>query len=348
MPLIATYPKPHAVLGLLTFGPDPTGGARITSLPEFTKVLDVYQSRGYHEVDTARSYGNGTQEAFTRSAGWKERGLTLATKSLPEGPGGHSAANLPEKVETSLRELGTDCVDIFYLHTADRSVPFAETLEAVDKLHKAGKFVRFGISNFAAFEVAEIVVTCEQHGWVRPTIYQGMYNALTRSAEAELFPALRRYGIAFYAYNPLAAGIFSGKYTSEADQPEEGRFSNVDSKRGERYRERYFRHGVFEALKIVRSVTEGEGLTLVEVALRWLVHHSGLKIVDGGQDAVILGVSSLAQLEQNLDAMEAGPLPEAVIKVLDEAWKNVGPESTDYWIGKLEYGYDTRKALFNI
>ncbi|KFY12160.1 hypothetical protein V492_04058 [Pseudogymnoascus sp. VKM F-4246] len=326
----------------------PTGGARITSLPEFAKILDVYQSRGYSEVDTARVYGNGTQEAFTRSVGWKERGLTLATKSHPEGHHGHSATSLPEKVEVSLRELGTDCVDIFYLHRADRSVSFTETLEAVDKLHKAGKFVRFGISNFAAFEVAEIVVTCQQRGWVRPTIYQGMYNTLTRSVEAELFPALRRYGIAFYAYNPLAAGILSGKYTSETDQPEEGRFSNVDSVRGERYRERYFRHGMFEALEIVRSVTEWKGLTLVEVAIRWLVHHSGLRIVDGGPDAVILGVSSLAQLEQNLDAMEAGPLPEAVIKALDEAWKSVGHESTPYWLGNLEYDYDTRKALFNI
>ncbi|KFX88033.1 hypothetical protein V490_07877 [Pseudogymnoascus sp. VKM F-3557] len=339
MSLTTTPPKPHAVLGLLTFGPDPTGGARITSLPEFTKVLDVYQSRGYYEVDTARSYGNGTQEAFTRAAGWKERGLTLATKSLPEAPLGHSAENLPGKVEESLRELGTDCVDIFYLHVADRSVPFAETLAAVDKLHKAGKFLRFGISNFAAFEVAEIVMICKNNGWVRPTIYQGMYNALTRNAEAELFPALRRYGIAFYAYNPLAAGIFSGKYTSENDHPEEGRFSNVDSARGERYRERYFRQGIFEALKIVRSATESKGLTLVEVAIRWLVHHSGLRIADGGQDAVILGVSSLAQLEQNLDAMEGGPLPEAVTKALDEAWNCVRSESSNYWIGELEYDY---------
>ncbi|OBT50154.1 hypothetical protein VE04_09620, partial [Pseudogymnoascus sp. 24MN13] len=167
------------------------------------------------ESYAARTDANGTQEAFTRAAGWKERGLTLATKSLPEAPQGHSAANLPGKVEESLRELGTECVDIFYLHTADRSVPFAETLEAVDKLHKAGKFVRFGLSNFAAFEVAEIVVTRQLRGW------------------AELFPALRRYGLAFYAYNPLAAGIFSGKYTSEAERPEEGRFSDVDGKRGE-------------------------------------------------------------------------------------------------------------------
>lgn len=70
--------------------------------------------------------------------------------------------------------------------------------------------------------------------------------------------------------------------------------------------------------------------------------------MNGGPDAVILGVSSLAQLEQNLDAIGPGPLPEAVIKVLDEAWKSVRPESSDYWIGKLEYDHNTRKALLDI
>ncbi|KFY70649.1 hypothetical protein V499_09018, partial [Pseudogymnoascus sp. VKM F-103] len=74
----------------------------------------------------------------------------------------------------------------------------------------------------------------------------------------------------------------------------------------------------------------------------------GLEIVEGGRDAVVLGVSSLAQLEQNLDAMEAGPLPEVVVKALDEAWRGVRAESSDYWIGKLEYDYDTRKALLDV
>lgn len=68
---------------------------------------------------------------------------------------------------------------IFYLHAPDRSVPFAETLEAVNELHKEGKFVQLGLSNFAAFEVAEVVITCKERGWVRPTIYQGMYNAIS-------------------------------------------------------------------------------------------------------------------------------------------------------------------------
>lgn len=84
---------------------------------------------------------------------------------------------------------------ILYLHAADRATPFAETLEAVDKLHKAGKFVTFGISNFTSFEVAEIVMTCKYNGWVRPTLYQAMYNCITRSIEAELVPACRRYGL---------------------------------------------------------------------------------------------------------------------------------------------------------
>ena len=121
----------------------------------------------------------GQQEAFTADAHWKERGLTLATKSYPNKPGIHKPAVVKEQLTQSLKELKTDCVDIFYLHAADRSVPFEETLEAVDEMHKAGMFVRLGLSNMTAFEVAEIVITCRERGWVRPTIYQGMYNCIS-------------------------------------------------------------------------------------------------------------------------------------------------------------------------
>jgi aflatoxin B1 aldehyde reductase len=85
-----------------------------------------------------------------------------------------------EKLELSLKELNTNQVDIFYLHAADRSVPFAETLEVVNEMHKEGKFVQFGLSNYTAFEVAEIVITCTERGWVRPTIFQAMYNAISK------------------------------------------------------------------------------------------------------------------------------------------------------------------------
>ncbi len=182
MPLIMpTTGKPRVILGLMTFGPDENAGARITSLSEYNKCLDYFQSQGYHEVDTARIYIGGKQEAFTRAANWKDRGLTLATKCYPLEPGTHKPERLRQSLEASLEELNTDCVDIFYLHAADRSVPFAVTLEAVNQMHREGKFVRLGLSNFTAFEVAEVVITCKERGWVRPTIYQGMYNAISKS-----------------------------------------------------------------------------------------------------------------------------------------------------------------------
>lgn len=179
MPLIAQNPVPRAILGLMTFGPEGTEskGTRLSSLD---KCLDYFQQQGFNEVDTARLYVAGEQEAFTAQAKWKERGLTLATKWYPKTPGDHKANVLRENVGISLKELQTDQVDIFYLHAPDRSVPFTETLEEVNKLHKEGKFVQLGLSNYTAFEVAEIVTICNERGWVRPTIYQAMYNAISK------------------------------------------------------------------------------------------------------------------------------------------------------------------------
>ena len=180
MPLLMQNPKSRVILGAMTFGPDESKGARITSLEEYKKCLDYLQREGYNELDTARNYIGGEQEAWSAKAHWKERGLSIATKCYPNEPGKHKPENIRASLEQSLKELNTDCVDIFYLHAADRSVPFEETLEELNKLHKEGKFVNLGLSNFTSFEVAEVVITCRAHGWVRPTIYQGMYNAISR------------------------------------------------------------------------------------------------------------------------------------------------------------------------
>ncbi|KAL2152753.1 hypothetical protein VTH82DRAFT_5938 [Thermothelomyces myriococcoides] len=354
-PLIAQSRMPRVILGLMTFGPDESAGARVTDVGEFSKVLDLFQSRGYHEVDTARIYVGGKQEAFTREAGWKERGLTLATKIKypiefgatkypPAGQGGNTYEKVLESAELSLKELGTDSVDILYLHAADRATPFAETLRAINELHKAGKFVRFGISNFTAYEVAEIIMTCKHNGWVRPTVYQAMYNAVTRNIEAELIPACRRYGLDIVVYNPIAGGLFSGKIKSKDMVPEDGRFSDKAFS-GRQYRARYYRDSTFQALQLVEQAAEKAGLTVIETALRWLVHHSALKVKDGN-DGVIIGVSRLEQLDENLTHLEKGPLPEEVVNALDEAWAVSRANTANYWHGPIEYTYDTREALF--
>lgn len=113
MPLIAQSPTSRIILGLMTFGPKTESGARITDLDTFNRALDVFQARGYNEVDTARVYVGGEQEDFTRQARWKERGLTLATKvRYPANPGDNTADKVAESVETSLKMLGTDCIDV--------------------------------------------------------------------------------------------------------------------------------------------------------------------------------------------------------------------------------------------
>ncbi len=207
--------------------------------------------------------------------------------------------------------------------------------------------MRFGLSNFTAAEVAEVVLTCKYNGWVRPTVYQAMYNAITRGIEAELVPACRRYGLDLVVYNPVAGGLFSGKIRSKDIAPTEGRFSG-DGSLGVNYRGRYFKDSTFEALRTVERAVDGhkaEGLTLIETALRWAVHHSKLRVA-GGNDGVIIGISSYAQLDGNLDALEKGPLPDDVVQALDRAWAIAKADAPNYWHQDLVYTYDTKEALF--
>ena len=215
----------------------------------------------------------------------------------------------------------------------------------MNKLHKAGKFVRLGISNFTAFEVAEVVLTCKYNGWVRPTIFQGMYNVITRSIEPELVVACRRYGLDIVVYNPIAGGLLSGKIKSKDIVPESGRFSTVAGGQGSNYRDRYFRESTFKSLQIIENAVEKHNLTMIETALRWVVHHSALKITNGN-DGILIGISSIAQLENNLDNLEKGPLPDDVVKALDEAWLVSKADTANYWHGEVEYSYDVHEALF--
>ncbi|KAK9468181.1 NADP-dependent oxidoreductase domain-containing protein [Lipomyces arxii] len=333
--------KNRIILGCMTFGPATSDTSRITSMDETKEAFQYFKDRGYTEIDTARNYTGKLQESWTAEAGWKNYGFNIATKCWPNVAKQHSAEKLRESLEKSLSELKTDSVEVFYLHAPDRTVPFAETAKAMDTLHKEGKFKIFGISNFSAFEVAEIVTICRTNGWIQPTLYQGRYNCITRDIEEELIPALRHYGLDIVIFNPVAAGLFSGKYNRTAELPTEGRFREGNMQ-GSIYRSRYFRESYWSALDVVQPVAEKNGLTMLEIALRWMVHHSALKLgpATGRKgDGIIIGVSRLSQLKDDLDALEKGPLPEDVIKALDKAAKFVRPDCNPYWNGKLEYSY---------
>lgn len=168
-------------------------------------------------------------------------------------------------------------------------------------------------------------------------------TAIARSIEAELIPACQRYGLDVVIYNAIAGGLFSGKIKT-TDIPSTGRFSEK-STLGPYYRTRYFKDPTFDALRLIEPVAHKHNLTLLEVAFRWVVHHSALRIKNG-RDGVVIGVSSYSQLESNLNDLEKGPLPDEVVKVLDEAWLITKATCQNYWHLDLKYTYDTQKALF--
>mmetsp|Transcript_25625 Transcript_25625/g.77247 ORF Transcript_25625/g.77247 Transcript_25625/m.77247 type:complete len:287 (+) Transcript_25625:82-942(+) len=225
-----------------------------------------------------------------------------------------SAKSVATQMVKSTKALKADAVDIYYLHNPDPKVPILETLRAVDELHKAGKFNELGLSNFAAWEVCHIVHLCKEHGFVAPSVYQGMYNAITRDVERELLPCLKALGLRFNAYNPLCGGLLACTRTREelATLDDGSRFR----KSNKMYRDRYLSEPQLDAVDAFRDACAGAGVKPVHAALRWMKHHSTLKPDDG----IIVGASKVAHLEDNLDGLDGGPLPEAVVAACDAGW----------------------------
>ncbi|KAJ7464705.1 NADP-dependent oxidoreductase domain-containing protein [Mycena galericulata] len=318
------------VFGSMMIGaPGCMEGIRITTHEGVTELLDVFQKHGHTEVDAARIYGGGTTEKMLADVGYQERGLKVSTKLYPtKGRGmgwiisdelSHSPTDLRTGLKQSLAALKTDKLDILYLHSPDRSVPYEDTLREINKIYTEGTFERFGLSNYPAWEVAQICEMSKRNGWVLPTVYQGMYNAQHRGVESELFPCLRAYGISFYAYNPLAGGFLTSRYTREQTNFDHGDRFNPERKYAQYQRMRYWNEPNFKALDLLRPVLGQHGITESEAALQWLANHSALKKEFG--DAVIVGASNPKHLEENLAALDKGPLPADVLAALDAGWE---------------------------
>jgi aflatoxin B1 aldehyde reductase len=297
----------------------------------------VFQKHGHNEIDTARVYGNGSSEEILSELDWQKRGLVMDTKLYPNFGGPmvqheqytHKPEHVRKGLMNSLRALKCNKVDMFYLHGPDRKTPFEDTLREVDKLYREGYFNRFGISNYMSWEVAKICEICEKHGWIKPTVFQGIYHALQRSIEAELFPCLRHYGISLYAFQPLAGGFLTGRYKRSQNEFEPGSRFDPNIAQGALHHGRYWNDSYFDAMDIIHSAAANHGLTDAEVALRWLEHHSEVKNELG--DAIIVGASSIKHLEENLADLEKGPLPEDVVQALETAWLKAKAIAPKYW-----------------
>ncbi|KAJ4926785.1 hypothetical protein JOQ06_014531 [Pogonophryne albipinna] len=317
--------RPVSLLGTNSFGSK-------ADKEQSLEMVKTFLDRGHVLLDTAIMYADGKAETFIGSMNLPKT-VSIATKANPWNGKTLKPESVRSQLESSLQRLQTDCVDLFYLHIPDRQNPIQDTLKACNELHKEGKFKEFGLSNYASWEVAKIVSLCRLNNWIVPTVYQGMYNATTRQVETELLPCLRYYGMRFYAYNPLAGGLLTGKYHNiDKDGPlPEGRFSSDIWAAA--YRDRYWKQSQFEAINLVIEALETvyglEKPTMTSAAMRWMYHHSQLKGDLG--DGVIIGMSSIDQLQQNLAAAEEGPLDERVVTAFNDAWNLVAHECPNYF-----------------
>lgn len=310
-----------------------TLGARVHNTEDAAKILDVFQSHGHSEVDTARIYGAGSSEEILAAVEWQTRGLVMATKLYPSTAAvaesyTHQPDDLRRGLLKSLSALNTTKINLFYLHGPDRKTPFIDTLHEVNRLHEEGYFVRFGLSNYMAWEVARICEICDAQGWIKPTVYQGVYHALQRSIEPELASCLRQYGISLYAFQPLAGGFLTGRYRRDQTEFEAGSRFDPNILQGAVHQKRYWNDAYFDAIEIISDAAGKHGLNVGEVALRWLKHHSLLREFD---DAIIVGASSVKHLESNLVDLEKGSLPDEVVQAVDCAWARVRGVVPPYW-----------------
>jgi len=311
------------VLGTMEFG-------RRATLEESTKMVEHFKSRDFKEIDTAAMYSGGQTEEFLGQMPeetWKseDNKMNMATKINAWQKNNFTAHMVNKQTDECLARMQTDSCDIMYLHSPDHKTKLTETLKACDKLHKAGKFRELGLSNYSSWQVAEVVNLCKTNKWVVPTVYQGMYSAITREVEKELFPCLKFYGIRFYAYSPLGGGILTGKWkfenAEEKDAQPNTRFFGA-SPWTKIYRDRYWHGEHFEAIEnlkgLLKEIYPEENITIAECAYRWMYHHSALK----DNDAVIVGASSLGQLEMNLDYTDKPALDARVVEFFEAWWKN--------------------------
>ncbi|CAN0046946.1 unnamed protein product [Pylaiella littoralis] len=288
------------------------------------EALNYFSAAGFDEIDTAIMYQGGKSEKALGDAGMGA--FRMATKANPwykdgktfdDPVAGLSAGSVKEQLKASLSSLRLEKVDLFYLHAPDHETPLLETLTAVHELRSEGLFAEWGLSNYAAWEAVDIWHVCRANGWQTPSVYQGMYNAVTREVERELLPALKQLGMRFYAYNPLAGGILTGKHSFDSP-PEEGRFSSK-TVWGGRYRDRFWHKPTFDALEVIKDLCQKHETTPVSASLRWLRHHSCLSGERG--DAVIICGSNLEQVKANVDACaDETPLPKDLVDAFEQAW----------------------------
>jgi aryl-alcohol dehydrogenase-like predicted oxidoreductase len=310
------------ILGAMTFGEQGGVGAPIE---ECARILDAYADAGGNTIDTAVNYRDGASEEILGKllAGRREQFVlgskyTVSRDRRDPNAAGNARKNLRASLETSLRRLGTDYLDLYWVHMWDRATPIEETMRALDDAVRAGKVLYVGISDAPAWVVARANTLAQWHSWSPFVGLQVPYSLLQRDIERELLPMAEALGLGVTAWSPLAGGVLTGKYSGES-RPEQSRFTAEGL--GERA------HAV---ARVVQEVAAERGVPAAQVAIAWTTARSPHVFP-------MIGARRAEQLRDNLGALQVRLSAEEVARLEAPTGFEVGfphdfIEQTSDWV----------------
>jgi aryl-alcohol dehydrogenase-like predicted oxidoreductase len=306
-------------LGTMTFGGS-------TDEAEAGGIVDAARDAGLNGIDTADAYTGGESERLVGRLIARDRSRwVLATKVANPGSAepndrGLSRRWVTQAVERSLQRLGTDWIDVYYMHRDDESTPIEETLQTFARLIEQGKIRYYGVSNFRAWRMAKWVEASRRMGVPPPIVCQPPYNAMSRQIETEVLPCCNHYGLGAVVYSPLARGVLTGKYR-EGQAPEPGSRGALQDKR---LMQTEFRAESMQLAQQFVAHARSRGFSPAALALAWALNNRRISGVIGGP-------RTLAQWTEYLQALS---LPfnaddEALISGLVAAGHASTPGYTD-------------------
>jgi len=323
-------------LGTMTFG-----DAYEWSAPkaECARIVDAFAQAGGNFIDTANYYSRGQSERIVGEliAGDRERWVvatkyTLAMRPDDPNSGGTHRKSLRQSLEASLRRLGTDYVDVYWVHIWDDLTPLEEVVQALDDAVRAGKVLYVGISDTPAWIVSQAITLADLRGWTRFAGLQVPYSLVERSVERELLPMAQALDLAVTAWSPLGGGLLTGRYGTDRDRPADTRIAALgDDRMSDR------KLAVADA---VNAIAAERGATSAQVAIAWVRAQEERSVV-----LPILGARRLEQIKDNLAALDLELTADELAR-LDGASRIELGFPRDFGGGRLAYG-DTRPLIDN-
>lgn len=323
----------NCILGTMNIN-YPYSSNNSNSIEEYKKMIEKYITYvGKNAIlDTAYYYGNTSTEEIlgniipelyikpkisTKVNPWLDNDFTNGKL------GQLSSIPFEKQLKTSLTNLKLESVEYLFLHCPDYETCIEETLETCEKLWRKEKFDKFGLSNFSHTHLSQVIHICENRGYNSPDVYQGMYNLISRKIE-EIFPLLNDYYIEFWAYNPLAGGLLTGKYNKETNIYNK----NVESKNS-RFKNNKIYQNIFWKEPIITHLEDFFKIKkCTEKSFHWLQHYSKMR----KNDKIILGASTVEQLETNLEIIKNfESYSQDEINYLNDIYEPISQDSPNYY-----------------